>query len=50
MPRQDKAFKRRFHVLQSVLHFQENNNRKYWLAVTCGWFEMVEATGVEPVS
>jgi hypothetical protein len=36
----------RYHVLR----FYKNNNRKLCFSKTCGCFEMVEATGVEPVS
>lgn len=38
--------KSRYHVLR----FYKNNNRKPCFSKTCGCFEMVEATGVEPVS
>ncbi len=30
--------------------FYKNNNRKCFVSNACGCFEMVEATGVEPVS
>ena len=38
--------KSRYHVLR----FYKNNNRKHSISNACGCFEMVEATGVEPVS
>ena len=38
--------KSRYHVLR----FYKNNNRKPCFSKTCGCFEMVEATAVEPVS
>lgn len=34
----------------SVLQFYKNKNRKRSVSNACGCFEMVEATGVEPVS
>lgn len=34
----------------NVLQFYKNKNRKPCFSKTCGCFEMVEATGVEPVS
>lgn len=36
--------KSRYHVLR----FYKNNNRKHSISNACGYFEMVEATGVEP--
>jgi len=42
--------KSRYNVLRFVLRFYKNKNRKPCFSKTCGWFEMVEATGVEPVS
>jgi len=38
--------KSRYHVLR----LYKNNNRKRSFSNACGCFEMVEATGVEPVS
>lgn len=38
--------KSRYHVLR----FYKNNDRKHSISNACGCFEMVEATGVEPVS
>ena len=38
--------KSRYHVLR----FYKNNNRKHSISNACGCFEMVEATGVEPVA
>lgn len=42
--------KSRYHVLRFVLQFYKNKNRKHSISNACGCFEMVEATGVEPVS
>ncbi len=36
--------------LHFVLHFHKNKNRKRSFSNAYGCFEMVEATGVEPVS
>lgn len=47
---QDIVSKTNFNVLQFVLQFYKNNNRKPCFSKACGCFEMVEATGVEPVS
>lgn len=42
--------KSHYNVLRFVLRFYKNKNRKCCISSTCGCFEMVEATGVEPVS
>ena len=42
--------KSHYNVLRFVLRFYKNNNRKHSISNACGCFEMVEATGVEPVS
>lgn len=47
---QDIVSKTNFNILQFVLQFYKNNNRKPCFSKACGCFEMVEATGVEPVS
>ena len=42
--------KSHYNVLRFVLRFYKNKNRKRSISNACGCFEMVEATGVEPVS
>lgn len=37
-------------LMQKLMHFQENKNRKSYISKTCGCKEVVEARGVEPLS